>query len=440
MTTSSSRHPISRLYKCVLKNCSKDADPTTSPYRVKKLEIGESVEFAGQIVSHNGVQPNPTYLQGIRDFPTPTSVAELRSFLGMINQLSTYHPEITRHTGILQELLKKNTTFMWLHDHQEAFNSLKSDLLTTLLLNHFNPLWDTKLVTDASRLHGLGFVLMQQHNDKTKVIQCGSRSLSPAEKNYSTLELELTAITWAVQKCSFFLKGIEKFEVIMDHRPLIGIFAKQLPHIENTRITRLSEKVLDYPFEVKWVAGKENVIADALSCAPASTTEGSTALPVNSCVVAPQSTLSRLIESCRTDQAYQQIVNAFQHGRQVADLPADHPARRLRQVWEQISLTNDGILIVDGTKLYMPPGNPRKEVLVQLHEGHSDYEKTLQTARSLHYWPSMKYDIKAMIDKCEPCQQLRPSNPVEPFVKTTEKFPMEQRRCCNEQLLCFMGH
>ena len=172
----------------------------------KKLEIRESVKFAGQIISSNGVQPNTTYLQGIRDLPAPTSVAELRSFLGMINQLSAYHPEIERHTGVLQALLKKNTAFLWLEDHQAAFDKLKSDLIAALALNHFDPTWNTRMVTDASRLHGLGFVLMQHKNDKTKVVQSGSRSLPQAEKNYSTLELELTAIVWAIHKCDFFLK------------------------------------------------------------------------------------------------------------------------------------------------------------------------------------------------------------------------------------------
>ena len=165
----------------------------------KKLEIGESVEFAGQIVSNNGVQPNPAYLKGIRDFPAPKTISELRSFLGMVNQLSVYHPGIARHTGVLQKLLKKDTAFLWLEDHQAVFEKLKSDLLSALSLNHFDPTWNTRLVTDASRLHGLGFVLMQHKDDKTKVVQCGSRSLSQAEKNYSTLELELTAIVWAIK-------------------------------------------------------------------------------------------------------------------------------------------------------------------------------------------------------------------------------------------------
>ena len=148
----------------------------------KKLETGEAFEFAGQIVDHNGVHPNTTYLQGIRDFPAPTTVTELRSFPGMINQLSTYHPGITRHTGVLQALLKKNTAFLWMDEHQAAFDQLKTDLLSTLSLNHFNPSWSTLLITDASRLHRLGFVLMQHQEDKTAVINAGLNHFQPQRK------------------------------------------------------------------------------------------------------------------------------------------------------------------------------------------------------------------------------------------------------------------
>ena len=391
----------------------------------KKLEIGDSVEFAGQIVSHNGVQPNPSYLQGIHDFPAPRSVSELRSFLGMVNQLSTYHPGIARHTGALQPLLKKNTAYLWLEEHQEAFNKLKSHLVSTLSLNHFEPSWNTRIVTDASRLHGLGFVLMQFKGEKVKVIQCGSRYLAPAEKNYSTLELELTVIVWAVQKCLFFLRGINHFEVVTDHRPLVGIFAKNLIQIDNKRVVRLREKIIDHPLEVKWMAGKDNIIADALSRAPSSSTDGSSPLPVKSCIAAPKTTLDKITSNCGTNLAYQQISDAFRQGKALTDLPPDHPARRLKQVWHRISIAEDGILIVDENKLYLPP-EVRKEVLQKLHEGHCGYGKTLQTARSLYFWPSMKYDIKHMIDRCEPCQQLRQSKPLDPLLHTTAKFPMEQ--------------
>ena len=352
----------------------------------KKFEIRESVEFAGQIVSNNGVQPNPAYLQGIRDFPAPKTVAELHSFLGMVNQLSVYHPQIARHTGVLQSLLKKNTAFLWLEDQQVAFDRLKSDLISALALNHFNPSWNTSLVTDASRLHGLGFVLMQHNGDKTKVVQCGSRSLSPVEKNYSTLERKLTAIVWAIHKCDFFLKGIGKFEVVTDHRPLVSIFAKALPQIDNPRITRLREKISDRPFEVKWMAGKDN----------------STSYPVSSCIVAPGAAITTITDSCHSDPAYQQVVDAFRQGCRLSDLPVDHPAHRLKQVWDLVSITNNGILIVDGNRLYLPPG-ARADTLRRLHDGHCGYGKTLQTARALYFWPSMKHDIRVMIGKCEAC-------------------------------------
>ena len=165
----------------------------------RKLEIGESVEFAGQIVSRQGVQPNPKFLQGIRDFPPPKTVQELRSFLVMIYQLASYHPGISRHTGILQKLLKKNTAFLWLEKQQEAFDKLRNEVIGMLQLNNFDSSWPTKLITDASCLNGLRFVLLQQKGENTKVIQWRSRSLSQAERNYSTLELELTAIVWAIK-------------------------------------------------------------------------------------------------------------------------------------------------------------------------------------------------------------------------------------------------
>ena len=174
------------------------------------------------------------------------------------------------------------------------------------------------------------------------------------------------------------------------------------------------------------MAGKDNVIADALSRAPALTAPCSSAMPIDACAIAPQTIISEIIECTKTDTAYQEIVNTFRQGKLLANLPENHPARRLKQVWGQLSLPDDGILVVEGTQLYMPPGAPRMPVLQQLHEGHCGYGKTLQTARDLYYWPSMKYDIRNMIDSCEACQQLRPSKPLEPIITTSASFPMEQ--------------
>ena len=79
----------------------------------KKFEIGQTVTFAGYIVGNTGVFPDPKKLQGIHDFPAPKDKRTLRSFLGMVNQMSPFHPRLAELTGALQQLLKKSNEFLW---------------------------------------------------------------------------------------------------------------------------------------------------------------------------------------------------------------------------------------------------------------------------------------------------------------------------------------
>ena len=76
------------------------------------------------------------------------------------------------------------------------------------------------------------------------------------------------AIQWAIKKCEFYLRGLPTFDVLTDHRPLVGIFRKQLSQLENNGLMRMREKIIEFMFEVRWVEGKTHYIADALSRAP----------------------------------------------------------------------------------------------------------------------------------------------------------------------------
>ena len=100
------------------------------------------------------------------------------------------------------------------------------------------------------------------------LIQCGSCSLTPTQQRYATIELECMAIQWAVKKCEFYLQGLPYFKVLTDHKPLVGIFKKQLCMLENARLMRMREKLTGFSFEVSWVAGKSHYIADTLSRFP----------------------------------------------------------------------------------------------------------------------------------------------------------------------------
>ena len=125
------------------------------------------------------------------------------------------------------------------------------------------------LTTDASR-HNLGFVLQQQTSSNQWVlVQAGSRFLSAAKARYAIIELEMLAVVWAANKCKVFLMGLQDFQVITDHNPLISILNNhRLDEIENPRLQRLKTKLMAFNFTAKWCKGSTNSAPNALSRNP----------------------------------------------------------------------------------------------------------------------------------------------------------------------------
>ena len=97
---------------------------------------------------------------------------------------------------------------------------------------------------------------------------CIRDRLTPAQKNYATIELEFLAIVRALQKCAFYLHGMKTFKVITDHKPLVGIMNKEMADLHNNRLARLREKTAQFTFDIEWTAGKYHDAADALSRFP----------------------------------------------------------------------------------------------------------------------------------------------------------------------------
>merc|ERR1712082_587821 len=132
-------------------------------------------------------------------------------------------------------------------------------------LNPFNPSLHYTLLTDASRLHGLGYMLVQETpSGRKNIIKCGSVSLRPAQRNYSATEIEGLAVWYATNKCRYFLVGRE-FDVATDHRALVGLFEKEMRDVDNLRLQKLQEKMMMFNPVVKYIQGKSHFVADALS-------------------------------------------------------------------------------------------------------------------------------------------------------------------------------
>ena len=149
------------------------------------------------------------------------------------------------------------------------------------------------------------------------------------------------------------MRGLPNFEVLTDHRPLVGVFRKQLSLLENARLMRMREKIQEFTFEVKWVQGKTHYIADALSRSPVFAPEEEEF--TIDCVI----TRCRQISEARTTNAIKELqhedckklISAILKEENFAKLPNDHPARTYKSLADRISISHTGntdVAMLDG--------------------------------------------------------------------------------------------
>ena len=221
-----------------------------------------SVKFLGHVVDSQGIRPDPDKVEAVVRFTTPTSMGEVRRFLGMVNQLSKFSPNLADGTHPL--------TWVWEDTQQQAFETVTQMLVASPVLALFNANLETILATDASS-YGLGAVLLQkQVMGQLLPVAYISRSMTPTERRYVQIEKEAFTFTWACKRLSDYLVGLQ-FHIQTDHKPLIPLFSskdlKELP----VRVQRFQMRMMQFDFTISHVPGNELTIADALSRAPVST-------------------------------------------------------------------------------------------------------------------------------------------------------------------------
>ena len=373
------------------------------------------------------------------DFPSPTDVTSLKSFLGLANQLGPFLPDLAHASSRLYKLLGKGVAFLWLPQHEEDFQNLKKMLSSNLVVVPYDPHKETWLLTDASKLHGVGFALMQKHLDGLKLVQCGSRSLTSAQTRYAVVELEMMAIQWAVEKCKYYLTGAN-FKVVTDHRPLLGIFSKNICDIENTRLQRYREKLSSYNFEVQWQEGKSHLIADALSRAPLfeAPEEEQYEEHINLCNKVSEDPAFEFIYNA-IDEKYLELIQALRENKKASNLPPTHYGKNFTSVWHELSLLDDEehtLVLLDSTRVLVPEG-ARQKILQLLHLSHCGLTKTKQLAKQHYYWPGMMTQIEEVIRNCSACLTLLPSQAREPLKEQVlPSAPMEE---CGSDLFFYNG-
>ena len=157
------------------------------------------VSFLGHIIDKHGISPDPKKTVAILKMTPPSSVAELRRFMGMVNQMSKLSPNIAHISKPLWELLSSKTSWIWTTTQEEAFTKLKEEISSPRVLALYDVEAKTKVSADASS-HGIGAVLMQQQQGLWRPVAFASRALNEAETRYAQIEKEALALTWAFRE------------------------------------------------------------------------------------------------------------------------------------------------------------------------------------------------------------------------------------------------
>ena len=224
----------------------------------------ETVKYLGTIISAGQIAISPAKAQSISDWPTPTKVRDVQSFLGAMNFWHKFIPGFSSIARPLHNLTHKDTKFEWTLECQTTFDTLKSRISSEPILKH--PLHDKPFIleTDASGF-ATGAVLMQEHEGNLHPVEFYSHSLDQAQRNYSTPDQELLAIILALTNWRHLLEGARHPIHIRTDNQALKYFVTN--RTLSRRQARWSEYLSRFDFTIEHIPSTKNR-ANALSRRP----------------------------------------------------------------------------------------------------------------------------------------------------------------------------
>jgi hypothetical protein len=210
----------------------------------------------GFVIEHGKIRPDPVKIDMLQRARPP--VEELQSFLGLAQFYRNMLPHLAHVAYPLYAATSDNYDFQWTDKLQTAFKQIKQMISDNILQTTLQGEEDISVLVDASK-YAVCVVLMQQQ----RIVFCASKVLNSAQRNWAIIERELFAVAWGCKKLRCFLYGVH-FVVYTDHKPLVGLFNKQ-GQVPNTRIQQIQQMLLtaaEYNFEIQYVPGVRNIIAD----------------------------------------------------------------------------------------------------------------------------------------------------------------------------------
>ncbi|XP_049272416.1 uncharacterized protein K02A2.6-like [Rhipicephalus sanguineus] len=372
------------------------------------------VKFLGHLIDAEGIHPTSDKVRAITEARAPTSKQELQSFLGLL----TFYDRFLEHRATvandLYNLLKNDVPWTWSPRHQEAFEALKELLRDSVVLRHYDETKPLLLACDASP-YGVGAVLSQiDDQGREAAIAFASRTLSPAERNYSQLDREGLAVVYGATHFHQYIAG-RHVTVLTDHRPLLGILGpqKQIPQTLSPRMIRWCIKMSAYDYDLVYRPGNKHQNADALSRLPLSETIEDP--PQVGCVLMlealpkPPLTADEVATATQDDPTLSKLYKALQAG-SVQKLK-DENFNAFRKRATELSCHRGCITL--GSRVVIP-GPLRQQATALIHAGHRGVVAMKKCARSYMWWPGIDKDIETLAAECTACQSNQRAPPRAP--------------------------
>ena len=348
------------------------------------------MDYLGIIIEKGMTCMDPVKVEGIRNWPRPSKVKDIRSFLGFCN---FYRPFIRGFAHIarpLNELTKKDIEWNWTSRQEDVFNALKEHVTSEPVLAHPELDKQFEVEVDASGF-ALGAVLLQKKSDgKKHPITYYLLTLNAAERNYDIYELEYLAIHKAMMHWRHFLaRSPHKIIIHSNHQNLTY---RKDPQKLSRRIVRERLDLMEFDFEIRHIPGKANSRADTLSRRP-DYNQGTR--DNENIIVLPEDVFVRAI-----------TIGSREEGQDKETLRPwidPHKLKCVNNIWYK-----------EGRRVVTRPLESKHTIIKSRHDpsiyGHPGISKTMQLVEWDYWWPKMKLDIMDYVKGCAKCQCHKVNN------------------------------
>ena len=368
--------------------------------RADKCEFAfRKVEFLGYVLDGITISPSPSNILKVKQFPKPHNKKAIQRFMGLVNFNRRFIRHFAEISRPLTTLLSDKVAFLWGDEQDKAFELLRNILSQVDSL--FLPDWNRPfhIQSDASGIAVGGMLYQLSDEDETRTVSYHSKTLTGAESRWSATERELFAIISCKQKWKVYCN--DKIIFHTDHEPLKNIRHQKDPRGKIMRWLLLLEGV-DY--EILYIPGKDNIVADALSRVIIPTdnkTEGrDVESEIDDYIFAEflEEESNVLIKAQQDDKWVKKTVGRIKNGKKISKGPYKNTAHLMM---------NEMGLLCKGKRIVIPP-NLQEKIIQDYHcSSHPGAEITSGLIRTRFWWRSITAKVEAFVKDCRTCIQTK---------------------------------